>query len=606
MKRATLTQGIASLAVCAGLLSMTASAQPVIAQQPQSQTNLAGTTATFSLTATGTPPLACQWQGDCGILSFCDLKDQTNATLVLTNVATGGSVFYRVVITNIDGAVTSAIAQLTILPVPIPPQIKPATSLQHRAEDFGAKVSFAVTASGMEPLTYQWRMDGHELAGQTNRLLTFNAVQPADEGDYTVVVTNPAGAVTSEPVRLWVTPPASAFVKGSFTNSLGRLPYYYLLPANYDATRSYPLYVGLYGVRANESQGPATFAWPAFKTWSSYRQQERDPVIELRPLRRGGDGDWTDAYLRQVSALLDQFILQVNADTNRIYVSGASLVYAVWNLIAMKPGFFAGATFAAGPQGSRAGALKDVPVWAICARDDDVGQSGNTQAAVRALRLAGGNVRYTEYVTGKYTDSTGLGNSSTHFGGFFMGWTTPVIVDWLLAQRRGVPSTAEPLLSITNPTAHAVWLTGATDLNLAGSAAASDQGVTRVAWENAANRLTGVAEGTNSWSVAGLPLVVGKTNIVVVTGTTTSWAPACGGNTTFNQTLMAVCSPIRATLALQGTTALLNWTGGGPPYRVQRATDLLTADWTEVLSDATPPLALPVTGLSGFYRIVGQ
>lgn len=487
-----------------------------------------------------------------------------------------------------------------------PPQIKPTASLQHRAEDIGSKMSFAVTATGTEPLTYQWRLDGHELAGQTNRVLTFNAVQPADEGDYTVVVTNPAGAVTSEPARLWVTPPASAFIKGSVTNSLGRLAYYYLLPANYNATRRYPLYLGLYGVRANESQGPATLAWPAFKTWSSYRQQERDPVIELRPMRRGSDWDWTDAYLRQVSALVDEFIAQFSVDTNRIYVSGASLVYAVSNLIAMKPGSFAGATFAAGP-GSRPTALKDIPVWAVCAQDDDAGQVSNTRAAVRALRMAGCRVLYTEYTSGKYTDSTGLGDSSTHFGGFFMGWATPAIIDWVLAQRRGKPSTTEPFLTITSPTTQSVWRTGATNLSLAGSAAAPlDQNVSRVAWENMANRLTGVAEGTNAWRVAGIPLVIGKTNVVIVTGTTTSWAPACGGNTTFNQTLMVVCAPIQATLTLEGSTALLNWIGGAPPYRVQCATDLLTADWTDLLPDATPPVALSLTDGTGFYRIAGR
>ena len=87
-------------------------------------------------------------------------------------------------------------------------------------------------------------------------------------------------------------------------------------------------------------------------------------MIELWPMRPGGDWDWTDAYLRQVSALVDQFIPQFNVDTNRIYLRGGSEVYAVWNPIAMKPGFFAGATFAAGPQGSRPAALKDVPVWA--------------------------------------------------------------------------------------------------------------------------------------------------------------------------------------------------------------------------------------------------
>ena len=44
-----------------------------------------------------------------------------------------------------------------------------------------------------------------------------------------------AGAVTSEPARLWVVPPASAFIKGNFTNDSGlRLPYFYLLPTNYN------------------------------------------------------------------------------------------------------------------------------------------------------------------------------------------------------------------------------------------------------------------------------------------------------------------------------------------------------------------------------------
>jgi hypothetical protein len=225
---------------------------------------------------------------------------------------------------------------------------------------------------------------------------------------------------------------------------------------------------------------------------------------------------------------------------------------------------------------------------------------------VTSLRLAGGNVRYTEYATGAYKDSTTGATYDTHGAGITMGYFTPATVDWILAQRRGLPSTAEPLLTITNPTAQAVWLTGATNLNLAGSALALDQSVTQVAWTNTANKLAGIATGTNTWSVTNLPLTANRTNVIIVTGTTTSWAPACGGNTTFSQTLMVVSSPIQATLTLEGTTALLNWTGGGPPYRIQRATDLLAADWSDVLAHATPPVTLPVTGPSSFYRLVGQ
>jgi hypothetical protein len=243
-----------------------------------------------------------------------------------------------------------------------------------------------------------------------------------------------------------------------------------------------------------------------------------------------------------------------------------------------------------------ASSLKDVPLWAFCAKDDEWGVVNELRPFIRDLRMAGGSPIYTEYSTGG------------HLGGIWMGLSTPAAVDWLLAQRRGVASTNEPCLSITNPTTQAVLSTGATNLSLAGSAAALDWPVSQVTWTNFANNAKGVASGTNLWNVANIPLVANRANVVAVVGTTTSWAPAFGGNTTFNDALTVIQSPIRATLAVQGTEAILNWTGGGPPYRVQRATDLAAGDWTDLLPNATPPLLLPLplAGGSGYYRIVGQ
>ncbi len=63
---------------------------------------------------------------------------------------------------------------------------------------------------------------------------------------------------------------------------------------------------------------------------------------------------------------------------------------------------------------------------------------------------------------------------------------------------------------------------------------------------------------------------------------------------------------LRATLVLQGSGVTLNWTGGVPPYRVQRATDLTLGDWTDVLTNAVPPVALALEHQAEFYRIVGQ
>jgi hypothetical protein len=188
-----------------------------------------------------------------------------------------------------------------------------------------------------------------------------------------------------------------------------------------------------------------------------------------------------------------------------------------------------------------------------------------------------------------------------------MGLSTPAMVDWLLAQRRGVALTNEPLLSITNPTPQAVLFTGASNLNLVGSAGALGRTVTNVAWQNTANNRTGTATGTNNWSVTGIPLQTSRTNLIIVTGTTTSWAPAFSGNTTFNDTLTVIQSPLRATLTLQGTNAVLKWLGGGPPYGVQRATDLASPAWQTIAGPMTnTTLLVTPTNTAAFYRMQSQ
>ncbi len=187
-----------------------------------------------------------------------------------------------------------------------------------------------------------------------------------------------------------------------------------------------------------------------------------------------------------------------------------------------------------------------------------------------------------------------------------MGHLTPALVDWFLAQRRGGASTSEPLLSITSPTPQAVLSSGATQLTLAGSASALGQTVAMVVWTNCANNVTGVAVGTNAWIVSNIPLVANRTNLIVVVGTTTSWAPAYGGSTTFNDALSVIQTPLRATLVWQSANALLNWTGGGPPYRIQTCTNLTAGDWADLLPNVTPPVMLPLQGQTGFYRIVGR
>ena len=98
-------------------------------------------------------------------------------------------------------------------------------------------------------------------------------------------------------------------------------------------------------------------------------------------------------------------------------------------------------------------------------------------------------------------------------------------------------------------------------------------------------------------------LAEGQTNETNI-APTTSWAPSLGGATTFSDTLAVVSVSLRATLSLQGSSAILNWTGGAPPYRVQGATELTSEDWTDVLTNAIPPVSLSIERTAEFYRIV--
>ena len=71
-------------------------------------------------------------------------------------------------------------------------------------------VSFSVTATGKEPLSYQWQKDGVDLTDggsiteATTATLTIVSVLWSDEGGYRCVVTNIAGMDTSNTAVLTV------------------------------------------------------------------------------------------------------------------------------------------------------------------------------------------------------------------------------------------------------------------------------------------------------------------------------------------------------------------------------------------------------------------
>ena len=89
--------------------------------------------------------------------------------------------------------------------VSMPPSIT--AEPQSQTVTVGQSAWFSVEASGTAPLSYQWSLNGAALAGATGSALTLDPVQPGDAGNYTVVVANSVGSVTSAVATLIVNVP---------------------------------------------------------------------------------------------------------------------------------------------------------------------------------------------------------------------------------------------------------------------------------------------------------------------------------------------------------------------------------------------------------------
>lgn len=171
---------------------------PAISTPPLSQSVSVGSAVTFTVVASGTAPLSYQWKKN-GV----DISGATFSSYVISAVQVADAAGYTVVASNVAGAITSAVATLTVI-ANTPPAIT--TQPQNQTVTAGSSVTFTVAASGTAPLSYQWTKDGLTIAGATSASYNIAAVQAGDAGDYAVVVTNVVGSVTSAASALTVNP----------------------------------------------------------------------------------------------------------------------------------------------------------------------------------------------------------------------------------------------------------------------------------------------------------------------------------------------------------------------------------------------------------------
>jgi formylglycine-generating enzyme required for sulfatase activity len=141
------------------------------------------------------------WDGGAGALIPTPINYFESATNFTATVTNG-----QLNVAIADGANTTTINYIDIIPVPfgVAPDLTTQPSGQTVA--VGQTVTFSVTATGTAPLSYQWMKNGVNIPGATNAIYTIASPQTWDAGAYSVIISNAVGTVTATGAQLAVNP----------------------------------------------------------------------------------------------------------------------------------------------------------------------------------------------------------------------------------------------------------------------------------------------------------------------------------------------------------------------------------------------------------------
>ena len=162
-------------------------APPSITRSPADRSVFEGESIAIDVAAGGASPLGFQWR-----FNGISLPEATNSFLSFSYVLIEDAGSYDCIVSNPGGSSVTAAARLSV--VAAPRMIIPLTSLTNRT---GSNAVFSAVVRGSAPLSYQWRLNGSTLPGETNATISRNGILIADDGEYDVLVSNPFATLLS-------------------------------------------------------------------------------------------------------------------------------------------------------------------------------------------------------------------------------------------------------------------------------------------------------------------------------------------------------------------------------------------------------------------------
>ncbi len=157
---------------------------------PENVIGYKGSSGEISAKFSGSEPITYQWK-----FRGSDIIGETGPVLTIENINVNSVGGYQVMATNpVSSLVSDEVSLKMQYPVTIVQQ-PTATTVRK-----GQNIYLSVNADGTPPLSYQWRKGENDIAGENAASMKITNADSNSAGDYSVIVTNGGGSVTSTTV----------------------------------------------------------------------------------------------------------------------------------------------------------------------------------------------------------------------------------------------------------------------------------------------------------------------------------------------------------------------------------------------------------------------
>ncbi|MFT5384157.1 MAG: putative peptidase [Saprospiraceae bacterium] len=228
---------------------------------------------------------------------------------------------------------------------------------------------------------------------------------------------------------------ASPFDVKIYVNNEGDTLNYRQLTTDYNSSRKYPLVIFLHGSGERGDDNEAQLLW-GVENFATDQNMKLHPSIVIAPQcpKNEGWGNFSDSMTLQPSPthpmklvleLINQAILQLPVDTNRIYITGLSMGgFGTFDAIARNPNLFAAAVpVCGGGDILKAKSISHIPIWIFLGAEDPVVNPVYSLSMLEALREVGAHPGFTLYP------------EVGHFA-WIAAYSDEMMMEWLFRQRK--------------------------------------------------------------------------------------------------------------------------------------------------------------------------